>query len=169
MLIYVPRATKTAQVQIRVTPAQKRELERCARAAGLDLSSWMLGRLVPPRRAAFGSLVRALASQRDSSYVLAELGELLSTSERAELGAVVETLPMVRLDELAANQLAAMVETITTKQGVKAPAWVNDIEPLREPWFPTNLLSLRMHLLCNAPPAFKRRNIFVDSTFEDRV
>lgn len=163
------QSTKTAQVQIRVTPGQKRELERCARAAGLDLSAWMLGRLIPPRREAFGKLVRALASQRDSSYVLAELGDLLSSLDRVELGSVVDTLPAVRLDELAANQLAAMVETVATKKGVRPPAWTLDIEPLGAPWFPTALVSLRLHLLCNAPPAFRRRNLFVDSTFEDRV
>lgn len=156
-------------MQIRVTPGQKRELERCARAAGLDLSSWVLGRLIPPRREAFGKLVRALASQRGSSYVLAELGDLLTSLDPAELGSVVDTLPTVRLDELTSNQLAAMVETIATRRGVRPPAWTNDIEPLRAPWFPTTLMSLRLHLLCNAPPAFRRRNLFVDSTLEDRV
>ena len=156
-------------MQIRVTPGQKRELERCARAAGLDLSSWMLGRLIPPRRESFAKLVRALASQRDSSYVLAELGDLLSSLDRAELGSVVDTLPAAHLDELAANQLAAMVETVATKKGIRPPSWTNDIEPLRTPWFPTTLLSLRLHLLCNSPPAFRRRNLFVDSTLEHRV
>lgn len=129
----------------------------------------MLGRLIPARREAFGKLVRGLASQRDSSYVLAELGTFLSSLDRDELSAVLETLPSVRLGDLKANQLAAMVETLTTKHGIRPPLWTHDIEPLREPWFPTTLLSLRLHLLCNAPPAFKRRNIFVDSTFEDRV
>ena len=161
--------TKSAQIQIRVTPAEKRDLVRRARESGQDLSSWMLGRLITPQGAAFGKLVRALASARDQSYVLAEVGHLLSETARADLEALVESVPAVRLDAVAANQLAAMVETATTKHGIRPPRWTEEIEPLRAPWFPTSLLSVRLHLLCNAPPAFRRRNLFVDSTFEDRV
>jgi hypothetical protein len=165
----VARPIKSAQLQIRVTPGEKRELAQRARAAGLDLSSFVLGRLIPPRREAFGKLIRALGSQRDSSYVLAELGDLLADLDRVELGSVLDTLPTVRLDDLVANQLAAMVETLATKRGIRPPAWTLDIEPLRTPWFPTTLTSVRLHLLCNAPPAYRRRNLFVDSTFENRI
>jgi len=163
------RTTKTAQLQIRVTPAEKRELARRAREAGLDVSRWVLGRLIPPRRAVFEELVRALAVDPDPSYVLAEVGRLLSGLGRAELSVVAEVLPPVVLDDVTANQLAAMVETAAARLRVRPPAWAIRIEPLRAPWFPTPLLSLRLHLLCNAPPAFRRRNLFVDSTFESRV
>jgi uncharacterized protein (DUF1778 family) len=41
---------KTSQLQIRVAPAQKAELARRARAEGMDLSSWVLSRLLPQNR-----------------------------------------------------------------------------------------------------------------------
>ena len=165
----VKRATKTGQVQIRVTPAEKRELMRRARAAGVDLSAWVLGRLIPPRRSSFHELVRALAHGEQRTHVLAGLGDLLSSLDREQLADVTDELPPVALDELAANQLAAMIETKAAVLGVRPPAWTEAIEPRSTPWFPTTLLSVRLHLLRNSPPAFRRRNLFVDATLEDRV
>jgi hypothetical protein len=68
-----------------------------------------------------------------------------------------------------ANQIAAMVETASTRAGVRPPSWTEEIPPLDTPWFASTLMSLRVHLLCNSPPAYRRRNLFVDSTFEARV
>jgi len=162
---------KTAQIQIRVTPAQKRELVRRARSAGLDLSAWMLERLIPSRQAAFEKLVTDLsrADAKTVSYVLAALGDFLSGLAHGDLASAVGTLPLARLDPLIANQLAAMVETASNRVGVRPPAWTEEIPPLETPWFSSALASLRMHLLCNSPPAYRRRNLFVDSTFEARV
>lgn len=160
---------KTAQLQIRVTPAQKADLGRRARAAGMDLSAWVLGRLLPNSRTRFMELVRALEREPNSSFVLAELHDLLSSGGRADFLVTVETLPSGKLDPISANQLAAMVETRAARLGVRPPSWVLSIRPLREPWFPTTLQSLRLHLLCNSPPAFRCRNLFVDSTLGDRV
>jgi hypothetical protein len=161
--------TKTAQIQLRVTPAVKRALVRHAREAGMDLSSWMIGRLLPSRQLTFEKLVRSVASAAEPSYALAELGALLSSLAGAELRDVVGVLPAVQLSDVLANQIAAMVETVATRHRVRPPPWVDEILPLRSPWFPTALLSVRLHLLCHAPPAFRRRNIFADSTLENRV
>ena len=162
-------ATKTSQIQIRVTPSQKADLARRARAEGTDLSTWMLGRLLPERREHFMALVRALARQRTASFVFAEIHDLLQSLGRADFATVLETLPTSKLDDVSANQLAAMVETRAARLRVRPPAWVSETEPLSQPWFPTSLISIRLHLLCNAPPAFRRRNLFVDSTLGDRV
>jgi hypothetical protein len=165
----VNAVTKTEHIQIRVTRAQKRDLERRARAEGLDLSAWMLARLAPPRRAKFQELVVTLARGGDKSYVFAELGELLSGLAREEFAGVTETLPVARLDDVTLNLLAAMIELRAARLHVHPPAWTAAVEPLRDPWFPTMLSSVRLELLCNAPPPYRRRNLFVDSTFEQRV
>lgn len=159
---------KTSQLQIRVTPAQKAELARRAHSAGMDVSAWVLGRLLPEGRGKFVSLVGQLRREPMSSFVLAELHDLLESFERADFGAAVESLPRGELDSVSANQLAAMVETRAARLRVQPPGWAAEIAPLREPWFPTTLRSLRLHLLCNAPAAFRCRNLFVDSTLGDR-
>lgn len=160
---------KTAQIQLRVTPAEKADLVRRARAAGLDLSAWMLKRLLPDRRADFLALVRALGIPSRRVYTLAAIHDLLAALGRSEFLAVTEGPAVGSLDDLSANQLAAMVETAAARLRVPPPDWADQVSPLRTPWFASELVSLRLHLLCNSPPAFRRRNLFVDSTIGDRV
>jgi hypothetical protein len=62
-----------------------------------------------------------------------------------------------------------MVETAAHRHKVPPPDWTLAVQPLSEPAFGSPLQSLRLHLLVAAPPAFKRRNIFVDSSVGDRV
>ena len=76
--------------------------------------------------------------------------------------------PGARLDGVVTNQLAAMVETAATRLGVHPPTWVDAIAPLRTR-FATSLVSLRLDILSNSPPAFRLRNLFVDSTFANRI
>ena len=165
----MPSEAKTSHIQIRISPAQKRELVRQARDAGVDLSNFILERVSPSRGDEFRKRVVNLSREQGRSFALAELGELLSSLGRGDFTVVVARLPRERLDDVAVNQLAAMVETAATRLGVRPPTWVHAIQPLRVPWFATALESLRLHLLCNSPPAFRRRNLFVDSTFLDRV
>jgi hypothetical protein len=160
---------KTSQLQIRVSPAQKAELARRARAEGMDLSAWVLDRLLPQSRLRLVELVRALAREPGSSFVLAEIHDLLESLGRGDFASTLEALPTTKLDAVSANQLAAMVETRAARLRVSPPKWISQIAPLEHPWFPTTLLSLRLHLLCNAPAAFRCRNLFVDSTLGDRV
>jgi hypothetical protein len=161
---------KTAQLQIRVSPAQKADLVRRARAAGVDLSAFVLSRVLPDTAVRFVALVRALSIEPRDPFVLAELGDLLrSIRGEPAFRETVSYLPSANLDRVSSNLLAAMVETRAAALGVRPPEWPADIHPLDEPWFATELLSVRLHLLCNAPPAFRRRNLFVDSTLEDRV
>jgi hypothetical protein len=160
---------KTEQIQLRVTRAEKRDLERRSREEGLDLSAWMLGRLRPPHRIRFWDLVSTLAASTVRSFVLAEVGELLLALASDEFSRVTEGSLPAKLDELTLNQLAAMVELRAARLGVEPPAWTKAVVPLCIPWFASALLSVRLHLLCNAPPAYRRRNLFVDSTFEERV
>jgi len=116
----------------------------------------------------FQALVRSLKASSRPSYVLAEIHDLLADLARGELSRVTEGPLVANLDPIRANQLAAMVETTAARLGVHPPGWVEQIAPLRTPWFASALLSLRLHLLCNSPPAFRRRNLFVDSSIGDR-
>lgn len=163
------RPTKTSQIQLRVTAAEKAELVRRARGAGQDLSAWMLGRLSPRKSERFSELCRELGVSGQPAYVLAEINDLLSELKASDFESTVESAPRTKLDDLRANQLAAMVDTAAARVARRPPRWVDEIPPLRAPWFASELVSLRLHLLTSSPPAFRKRNLFVDSTLEDRT
>jgi hypothetical protein len=163
------RPAKTSQIQIRVTAAEKAELVRRARAAGQDLSAWMLGRLSPRKSERFNELCRELGVAEQPAYVLAEINDLLSDLKAADFESTVESPPRAKLGDLRANQLAAMVDTAAARVAKRPPRWVDQIPPLRVPWFASELVSVRIHLLTSSPPAFRKRNLFVDSTLEDRA
>jgi hypothetical protein len=140
---------KTEQIQLRVSRAEKAALVRRARAEGLDLSAWMLRRLLPPQRVRWFGLVESLSGSAKPSFVLAEIHDFLAALGQGALPDAVGDLPRARLDEISANQLAAMVETRSAQLGVRPPDWVLDVSPLAVPWFGTELMSLRLHLLCH--------------------
>jgi hypothetical protein len=160
---------KSTQIQLRVSPAEKAELVRQARSAGLDLSAYMLDRLLSKPARAFAELTRRLARPGGAALVLAELHDLLARSTRADFVRMTESAPPLRLSPVLENQLAAMVETRASQLRVSPPAWTAEIAPLEQPWFASDLVSLRLHLLMHSPPAFKRRNLFVDATVGSRV
>jgi uncharacterized protein (DUF1778 family) len=165
-------ATKSHQLQIRVTPREKSAIKRLAREAGLDVSSYVLARALPATQGRFDSLLRALAEPQGRSYVLADLNDFLSALSGSELeegvgrvaGGVLEALP-----EYERNYVAAMVELACARKGRPPPAWTTDVRPLARPRFGTELRSVRPHLLRASPVPFKRRNIFIDASLGDRV
>ncbi|MFO7892437.1 MAG: DUF1778 domain-containing protein [Longimicrobiales bacterium] len=161
--------TKSSQLQIRVTPAQKAALKRLAARAGADLSSYVLSRALPPSRARLHEVLDALRGGADRRYALAELNDLLTELTALELPAAVAGADLEGLGPVERNYVAAMVEQASVMKGVEPPAWAGEVEPLAEPYFATSLGSLREHLLRSSPVAFKRRNIFVDATVGDRV
>jgi hypothetical protein len=129
----------------------------------------MLGRLAPPERARLGALVRALAGSNERPAAFADVHDLLVSLGRGALVPVLEGLDLTGLGELEKNQLAAMAETAAARHGVAPPKWVHQVKPLADPWFASQLVSLRLHLLSSSPPAFRRRNLFVDATLGARV
>jgi hypothetical protein len=135
----------------------------------MDLTGWMLERLLPNEGIRLRALVRDLVGREEPSFVLAELNSFLSSLGAAGFAAALELPPDVRLDDVRANQVAAMVETAAQRLGIRPPRWVEEIPPLGTPWFASNLKSIRLHLLTRSPPAFRRRNLFVDSTLGDRA
>lgn len=165
----VSGAPKTAQLQIRVTRAQKAEIARNAKRAGMDVSKWVLSRLLPPTRARFHELVRELARTQTPSLVLAEFHDLLVGLPTSSFASSLADPPLRRLDARQQNLLAAMVEHAAAQRAIAPPAWTKEIEPLPVPDFASDLQSLRLHLLVSSPPAYRRRNLFVDAVVGDRV
>jgi hypothetical protein len=161
-------ATKSAQLQIRVTPRQKALLKRQAVAAGQELSAYVLARVLPPAEGRFDRLVAGLGSE-DPRFVLAELHDFLAACPPMMFADDLANPPPDGLPAWLLNYLAAMVETAAMRKGLVPPAWTRRIAPLATPHFATPLASLRLHLLRSAPVAFKRRNIFVDSTIGARA
>jgi uncharacterized protein (DUF1778 family) len=161
---------KDSQLQIRVSTAEKAAIRRAADRAGLDVSTWVLHRLLPPARARFRELTDALAHEpARRRFTLAALNDLLTETPADAFRDAVAEPPTDRLDPWAANYVAAMVETAAHRHGIPPPEWTLAVQPLARPAFGSPLESLRLHLLLAAPPAFKRRNIFVDSSIGDRV
>lgn len=162
-------AAKSSQLQIRVAPAQKAALRRLARAAGLDVSAYVLARALPPAQARFSGILRALREAEDRRFALAELNDFLQACAPGGFAEAVEHADLGELPAQVRNYVAAMVEQAAGQKRVAAPAWAQDVAPLDSPYFATPLVSLRLHLLRGAPVAFKRRNIFVDAGVGARV
>jgi uncharacterized protein (DUF1778 family) len=163
--------SKSEQLQIRLTREQKSELKRRARNAGLDVSAFVLSRVLPSAEARFAGIVVGLAEGHDHRFVLAELSDLLASLTSPQLASAVANVPAEfwSLDSLLRNYVAAMVEQTCAGAGVALPVWAARVEPLVEPYFATTLRSLRLHLLAASPVAFRRRNIFVDAGVGARV
>lgn len=160
---------KSLQLQVRVTPTEKAALKQAARRAGLDVSQYVLARLLPPARARLLDIVGALRRDEDRRFALADLNDLLSGLTAAAFTEVVDNLDLSELTPFLRNYVTAMIEQAGNQKGAPVPAWTLEVEPLEDPYFAVPFASLRLHLLRAAPVAFKRRNLFVDATVGDRV
>jgi uncharacterized protein (DUF1778 family) len=164
----MPIATKSGQIQIRVSPTQKAAIRRAARRAGMDLSAYVLARVLPAPAGRFQDLTKACADSHDERFALEELNSWLASLGAGELQEAVLSPPLAMTPQTA-NYVAAMVEYACAKKGVAAPSWVNAIAPLAEPVFGSTLMSLRLYLLTHSPAPFRRRNIFIDASIGSRV
>jgi hypothetical protein len=162
--------TKTTHLQIRLAPAEKAAIQRAARRAGVDMSSWVISRLLPPAALRFAELVTQVAADGGGErFALAELNTFLAGLGAGELAQATASPPTARLPPTRANYLAAMVEYACARHGIAPPAWTQAIPPLRDPLFGSELASLRLYLLTHSPPPFRRRNIFIDATIGSQV
>ena len=161
-------ATKSGQLQIRVSPAQKAAIRRAARRAGLEMSAYVLARLLPAPAPRFQDLTGACGESQDGRFALAELNSWLASLGAGELQDAVSS-PPPRLTPYLANYVAAMVEYACSKSGVAPPSWLGATPPLIEPVFGSALMSLRVYLLTHSPAPFRRRNIFIDASVGSRV
>jgi len=162
------RTPKTAQLQIRVSPAQKRAIQQAAARAGVGMSDYVLSRVLSVPATQFQDAVRDCVGPEPRS-ALAELNTLLAKLSAVELREAVAERAVVSLTPFLANTIAAMVEFACARRGVALPSWTRDIEPLNEPAFGSMLLSVRLHLLKSSPAPFRRRNLFIDATVGNRI
>lgn len=160
---------KSQQLQIRVSTSQKAALKRHARLAGMDMSAYVLSRVLPEASAKVARAVGRLAGSDGHKFGLAELNDLLAALPGAAFAEAVADVDVQKLSPFLQNYVTAMVEHAAHQKQVPAPAWATGVEPLETPYFAVTFPKLRMHLLRSAPVAFKRRNIFVDATVGDRV
>lgn len=162
-------AGKTEQLQIRVSPEQKRALRRLARQAGADMSAWILERVLPAEGARFQKLAAKLADREDEGFALAELADYLRDLPAGAFARATAEAPRTALDARTLNHLAAMIDRAAVNRGLIPPKWTNEASVPAEPAFGSTLSSVRLHLLTMAPVAFRRRNIFVDASIDERV
>lgn len=161
--------SKSEQLQIRVARGEKAELKRRAKAAGMSVSAWVLQRALPPKDREFRRLVQQLGVASDPSFDLASLNDFLATLSADELPSALEAAPSTKLSPLLRTYLAAMVEHAAARKGAAVPRWALETPALEQPYFASRLQSLRLHLLTSSPPAFRRRNLFVDASVGDRA
>jgi Protein of unknown function (DUF1778) len=165
----VKNQSKLSQLQIRVSEAQKSAIRSAAARAGMNMSNYVLFRLLSIPAREFQEAVGALAGSVAPSYALADIHSLLSKLTSHELRDAVAADPDVDLPPFLANYVAAMVEAACARHGVPVPAWTRKVPPLDEPAFGSDLKSLRLHLLTHSPAPFRSRNIFIDSSLGDRL
>jgi len=155
--------TRTSQLQIRVTPAEKAALKQLASAAGESVSSYVLDRVLPSAQMDLSLLLQDLAEVGvDHRATLSELELILERVPGAELGVTVPAPDPGSLSPVLLNYVAAVVETAAQRKGVEPPDWIKRIHPLEVPHFAWTLRSLRPHQVRRSPVPFKRRNLFFD-------
>jgi len=156
-------------LQIRLSAEQKESIRNAAKEADTDMSSWILSKVANSRSVDFSKIVNKLNSEQQQTYVYAEINDLLAKCNSTSFSTTVMANPTDGLDAFQANYVAAMVEHCAQKMGELAPAWCNSVSQLQFPHFGSDLKSLKLHLLLNSPLAFRRRNIFIDSSVGERV
>ena len=165
----MPEPAKHSQLQIRLSEEEKSAIRAAADRAGMDMSAYVLSRVLSRPAREFRESVRALGGPHEASYALAEINSLLSRLTAVELRDAMASAPVQELPPFLANYLAAMVELACEKRGLSVPEWVRAIAPLDRPMFGSMLQSLRLYLLTHSPAPFRRRNIFIDASLGDRV
>lgn len=160
---------KTAQLQIRVTPEQKRTLKRLAREADMDVSAWVLARALPAEADRFEALVTRLSDGAEGRFALAELADWLKGQPPDAFRRAVAHRPRAPLDAATLNYLAGAIELAAERRAVTPPSWTADVPVSATPLFGSTLAKLRSYLLTHSPVALRRRNIFVDASFDERV
>lgn len=161
-------STKSEQLQLRVSRSEKAAIARAAAEAGMDMSAYVLSRVLPAAATTFRELA-VLCAGPEPGYALAELNSFLTGLTAGELREAVAAPPPAGLAPYVLNYLTAMVEEACAKRVIPVPFWTSLVPPLADPVFGSSLESLRLHLLTYSPPPFRLRNIFIDSSLGKRV
>jgi len=155
---------KITQLQIRVSPYEKKAIQRAAQQLDMNMSTYVLSKVLPERSSEFQGLVNELVVANDVRFVLSEINAFLSRLTTVELKTALSITLPCSLSDYLSNYLAAMVDYVCNYHQIKTPIWIKSIVPLKKPVFGSELKNLRLYLLTHSPPPFRRRNIFVDTT-----
>ena len=161
---------KTGQLQVRVSADERERIRQRAEDAGMTVSEWVLRRLLPPVEDEFQGLCRELAERPEfRAHALAHLHDFFRRLGGREFSLAVRFPPQAELAPFEANYVAAMVEYAAVLKAAPMPDWTRGVPPLETPWFAAPERSLRLHLLTQSPPPFRRRNLFVDASVGSRA
>lgn len=122
-----------------------------------------------PEAERFQVLTDALTDAEHRGLRLANLADYLRTLPPEAFRRAVAAAPRATLDHSTLNYLAGAIELASERRGQAPPAWTAAVPPSATPMFGSELASLRLYLLTQAPVAFRRRNIFVTDSFDERV
>jgi hypothetical protein len=162
------KTPKSEQLQVRLSRRQKAAVQRAAAKAGMGMSAYVLSRVLSDNAAKFHDIVVTCIGS-GSRFALAELNSFLSGLAARELCEAVAEPPPLTVTPYILNYVTAMVEQACVRRGIAVPAWTRAIQPLSEPVFASALKSVRLHLLTHSPPAFRCRNIFIDSSVGHQI
>jgi hypothetical protein len=162
------KSVKSEQLQIRLSREEKRIIAQAARRAGLDMSSYVLSRVISGPAEQFMRLTSDVAGP-EPRFALAELNSALHNFSADQLRDALSMPPTSMLSPYLSNYIAAMVERVCAIRGLPIPAWTMRVKPLPEPVFASALTGLRLYLLTHSPAPFRRRNIFIDASVGDRA
>jgi hypothetical protein len=85
---------KNQQLQIRVTAAEKLSIQRAAAHAKMDMSRWVLQKLLPTGAERFQQFLKTLGKDASSTrYTLAEMNDWLTQLNRKAFGTALATTP----------------------------------------------------------------------------
>lgn len=162
---------KSEYLQIRVSKQEKEIIKSSAHLAGVDMSAWILQRVLHEQSKIFINILNKFQSEEQSfeTFILAELNDFLTKLQVHDFEMALSIKPTSQLTGFQINYVIAMIVHRAKQLNASIPKWINDYPVLTQPYFGSNLKSLRLHLLINSPIAFKQRNIFIDSAIGDRV
>lgn len=101
--------------------------------------------------------------------------ELRHISAREQLRRAVAVRPPRLAGKFAQGEvadafLAAQVEYLCHRAGIRPPSWTRDsVYVLEDPWFSLPFPEVRAHLLLDTPTEFRNRNIFTTPEFEVKI
>ncbi len=72
-------------------------------------------------------------------------------------------------DDRFDSLLASTIEYLCDEMNIDIPAWVWEVPPCKDPWFPSGVENLKAIAIAESPAYFRRRKIFVLSNFLSRV
>ena len=163
------QSAKSGHLQIRVSSQQKAAIRDAARRAGLDMSAYVLDRLLPAQGRRFQDAILACEPPGNERFALAELNSLLASLGALALREATAEAPARWPSSFIASYVAAMVERACAMRRIVPPKWTAGVGGVAVPYFASELPRLRLYLLMNSPAPFRRRNLFIDSSVGQRV